>query len=295
MSKISICLNVVLLGGLIFSMSGQGWHRVESKTAAFIAAETTPPTAVAAPEATPEPPQRLTQTFRWSQLESTNDYRNYVASLRAIGCPEATIEDIVNGDASRAFAFKRNQSGLGEAGIGPWSQYREQQLVATLLGKSTANPTLASIETTEPIKTESVQPTRQNQLAQSNTAQTSPAKQILPVPKRVQPVYPLAFRKVNLAALDFNSTQKSAIDQVQQQFVNDIGGSNQNPEDPAYLARWQSAQTKADDTLRGLLGNQAYMAYQQQQYYSWFKPKILAAAADGRSLEINPAAFSSTQ
>ena len=54
----------------------------------------------AAPEAA-EPAKPLivyqTNDFRWSQLEST-DYRQYIANLRAIGCPELTLRDIIMTD-----------------------------------------------------------------------------------------------------------------------------------------------------------------------------------------------------
>lgn len=39
----------------------------------------------------------LTNAFQWRQLESTN-YDEFVANLRAVGCPERTIRDIVVGD-----------------------------------------------------------------------------------------------------------------------------------------------------------------------------------------------------
>src|SRR3989442_5976353 len=32
--------------------------------------------------------------FRWGQLEST-DYRIYIGNLRAVGCPEETVRDII--------------------------------------------------------------------------------------------------------------------------------------------------------------------------------------------------------
>jgi len=36
-------------------------------------------------------------SFHWSQLEST-DYATYIANLRAAGCPEQTIRDIISAD-----------------------------------------------------------------------------------------------------------------------------------------------------------------------------------------------------
>ncbi len=100
--KISICLGLALLGGLVFSMSNSFWRRTKVITA--------PPESVVTTQEVP-------QTFRWSQLEATNDYRHYVSNLRASGCPEATVQDIVRGDAKRAFAFKRHQLGLDGSGL----------------------------------------------------------------------------------------------------------------------------------------------------------------------------------
>jgi hypothetical protein len=44
--------------------------------------------------------------FDWRLVES-EDYRTYVKNLRAIGCPEQTVRDIVTADVRQAFAAKR--------------------------------------------------------------------------------------------------------------------------------------------------------------------------------------------
>ncbi len=65
----------------------------------------------AAPEpAAPAPTRVVFQTndFHWSQLESAN-YREYIANLRAIGCPESTIKDIILTDVMRLYAQRRGQ------------------------------------------------------------------------------------------------------------------------------------------------------------------------------------------
>jgi len=83
------------------------------------------PTAVppvAAPEATPAPPvtapaprQRtvtqvvtntLSQKFDWNAVES-DDYKKYIANLRAIGCPEETIRDIITADVNKLYESRR--------------------------------------------------------------------------------------------------------------------------------------------------------------------------------------------
>lgn len=47
-----------------------------------------------------------TNSFHWRQVES-DDYFQYVANLRAIGCPEATIRDIIVADVNQLYARKR--------------------------------------------------------------------------------------------------------------------------------------------------------------------------------------------
>src|SRR6185503_3455738 len=42
-------------------------------------------------------------SFLWSQIESA-DYSQYVANLRAIGCPEQIIRDIIICDLNQLFA-----------------------------------------------------------------------------------------------------------------------------------------------------------------------------------------------
>ena len=66
--------------------------------------------AARTPSVPPMPPSIVyrTNAFRWRQLESP-DYRTYIANLRAIGCPEATIRDIILTDVMRLYAAKRGQ------------------------------------------------------------------------------------------------------------------------------------------------------------------------------------------
>ena len=52
--------------------------------------------------------------FRWSQLEST-DYATYIANLRAVGCPEQTLHDIIAGDLASVYAQKRQSQQAAQA------------------------------------------------------------------------------------------------------------------------------------------------------------------------------------
>jgi hypothetical protein len=63
----------------------------------------------AAPEPSPKPLLVYqTNDFHWSQLESTN-YREFIANLHAVGCPESTIKDIIVTDVMRLYAQRRGQ------------------------------------------------------------------------------------------------------------------------------------------------------------------------------------------
>lgn len=58
------------------------------------------PTSIA-PPASNSPPV-ASQQFDWRAVES-EDYKKYIANLRAIGCPEETIRDIIRADVSKLF------------------------------------------------------------------------------------------------------------------------------------------------------------------------------------------------
>ena len=46
------------------------------------------------------------QNFTWDEIESP-DYATYISKLREIGCPEATIRDIIVADVNQSFARRR--------------------------------------------------------------------------------------------------------------------------------------------------------------------------------------------
>jgi hypothetical protein len=229
-----------------------------------------------------------------------NQHRLYLANLRAIGCPEPTIEDIVRGDAARAFSWERSQLGLDGSGAGPWSRLREMQLVASLLGGQPSTVAAVSMQNTK-------NPTEANS---GEVAQP-------PVPPQgtetAVPSYPLFLQKnVNWSALGFTADQQAAIAQVRRQFLNEVGSLNQNsnasvdqnpnstnpdvsptasnPNDSVPLSQWQSALQNADEQLRDALGFQGWMAYEQQQYDAWYHAQV--EAAHGGHLTINTPAFS---
>src|SRR5580692_5346415 len=112
---ISVVVNAFLLGWLMLLRQQNPTATIPAPAAPAMAAKIQPqlPTPSASPEG-------QTASFRWSQFESTNGYLAFVANLRAAGCPEATVEDIVQGDTGRAYAVMRQRLGASANALGRW-------------------------------------------------------------------------------------------------------------------------------------------------------------------------------
>ncbi len=256
---LSIVLNGLLLAALGISLAR---HKTPAATPSVAA------TAEPAPAIEEAPTQR---PFHWSQLEVTNDYRSYVANLRAAGCPESTLRAIVTADFEAATTFERHRLESAGESTSQLSSETVKQAVARALGEM-AIPS-AGEETA----------------ANSTKARVSPLQSmsVRPVAQKVAHAsYPVAFQPAVLNDSTLTDNQKAAVRQLQQQFVDAVGGPNQDPADPTYGARWQTAQQDADEALRAQLGNQAYLAYKQQHYYSNFQ-QVMLNAGDG-PVTINP-------
>jgi hypothetical protein len=135
MLKISVLLNVILLGGLLFL-----WLHPKNSSVIPV-----PPVAAVAEAPPPVPVVQAVEAepFHWSRLLSTNDFGSFVANLRRAGCPEATVEDIVRGDTGRAYSVMRQRQGLSPEEPGPWSALAQVQMEAYFLGHGPA-PVLAA-------------------------------------------------------------------------------------------------------------------------------------------------------
>jgi len=104
---ISIVLNV----GLIAAMALLARRRDEGIVTALISSPgATPSVATRATKQTAYVPVNITNeiTVDWRMVES-EDYKRYIANLRAIGCPEETIRDIIIADVNKLFASRRAQ------------------------------------------------------------------------------------------------------------------------------------------------------------------------------------------
>lgn len=227
--------------------------------------------SVAAPEPLSSSLNQSTLPFRWNQLESTDDYRSYVANLRAIGCPESTIRAIVTADFEAAAQFEKRQLQLAGPHSDVISLPATEQAILRALGTNEISSSAGETET-----------------AASSTSilRERLAKERFGGQTAARASYPIVFQNAVQNDSSLTENQKAAVRQLQQQFVDALGGAGRNPADPAYRARWQTAQQDADEALRAQLGNQAYNNYKLQHYYSNFQ-QVMLSAPDG-GVTINP-------
>ena len=102
-------------------------------------------------------------------------------------------------------------------------------------------------------------------LAQAASPSQSLGSNLLPPPQK--PVsLPLVYQPVDPAAMNLTESQAQVVNNLRQEFVNNIGGTNQNPDDPAYLQRYLQAQGQSDAMLEVDLGYNVYMQYWVMQY-----------------------------
>lgn len=254
-------LNLGLLGGLIFSRLDRPKVDAESipSTRAVI-----PPPAKEIPA--PAVQVRLRQEpvpFRWSQLDAP-DYHIYVKNLRAIGCPEPAVRAIVTADVHAVYHAMINDLEKRRSDL-PGLEARK---IADYLGLTPTPIQLATTAASSPASVTDDNPDLNLaplQVAASDAASPSP----LPGDnEELQPehpvVMPLVFQSVNLAALGLPEGQMQTIENLRKSFVEKVGGTEQNPSDPAYLAVWQQNQPLIDNQLLYVLGRPKYFEYQLQ-------------------------------
>ena len=70
---------------------------------------------------------------------------------------------------------------------------------------------------------------------------------------------PLVFQREAIATLELDPDQQEAIAGLREHFIEEVGGLSQDPNDPAYLARWQKAQRSADARLTAEIGRPGVM------------------------------------
>jgi hypothetical protein len=253
--KISVLSNLVLFGCLCWLLVmvkgvkpvADSPHGNPPDTGRGATAAAVPPVA---PEHDPVP-----KSFQWNQLYGGN-YRAYVTNLRAIGCPEPTLRAIVAADVHAVIQRRADEleKQLADLADGSWS--------SQLAGWSTNQALKAELACLPDQEAAMLLDCLGGKPASSSPPSIAPGKGEAPAGRPIR--IPLIAQPVDLAGLNLNAGQLQAIADLRETFMAKIGGAGQDPNDPAYQARWRAAQTEADDLVKGMIGDQAYQDYQIQ-------------------------------
>ena len=255
---ISLLLNLSLLGALMLA------SRQVPRDGASSLLPATPQVKMATPLVAAVPPDPVPldrrEPFHWSQLEST-DYHVYVQNLRAAGCPEPTVRAIVTADVNRHYDAQYQQLAgeLTALATNSWFMQLASNSVEQSLREQLQQ--LPGEEDAEIADLLGWKPAPAVEVA----APASPASTAQVPRPQAQPtdiVMPLIFQNVDPQNLNLSPDQIQAIANLRQEFWDQIGGPNQDPNDPAYRERWEKAQPEMDSMLRGMIGTTAFQRYQ---------------------------------
>jgi hypothetical protein len=219
--RISMLANFILAALVLFLITGPPDRKPAALTSP---APPVMPLADALPlHQSPEAPN---PGFDWRQQVEASDYPTYIANLRAIRCPEQTVRDIIKADVAALFAQKRLEAS-NSASEGRWSKQQEERVIKVLFGEKGAEI--------------------------SSDAPHQPASGEAAIPVRL----PLILQTQALATLKLTDEQRGELGELTQEFIQEVGGANQDPNDPAYVARWQKAQPKFDQMIITTIGRRA--------------------------------------
>ncbi|SPE55817.1 exported hypothetical protein [Verrucomicrobia bacterium] len=193
-----------------------------------------------------------TKPFHWRQVEPT-DYRSYIANLRGIGCPEQTIRNIITADLDAAYASRRQALQRKLSGADP--------SVAGFVARQGIGSALEALRNEE-ATTLAALLGPESSSAQAVASASAPASAKRRSSETASPSWPLVFQSLDPGAVPLSDRQLQVIDDLQQWFTGQVGGSDQDPNDPAYRERWLKAQPQVDDMMRGMIGVNAFEDYQ---------------------------------
>lgn len=267
--KISSVLNLLLVAALILVVAHQ--HQEAAITLPSVTVSESPTDAqTPAPAALAVSPVE-SKPFRWSQLTAT-DYRSFIHNLREIGCPEPTVRAIVTDDVDAI--YRRDRAEI-ERKLAVWASSPQLVQLTNLNEQVSLKAELQKMPAEEAWEIADLLGLNPQvaQVAMEATATIAQRRkrhdwQSVPI------VNPLVFENVDPTKLDLNEQQIQAVKNLQQSFLDKIGGSNQDPNDPGYRERWQKAQPETDDMLRDLLGWTGFQNYQIAAHAAAAPPSV---------------------
>jgi hypothetical protein len=113
-----ICLNLGLLAGLAYVWKGRVTRPAAGVEATNAQERRTITRTILVPANGPEGASR----FTWRFLES-DDFKQYITNLRAVACPEQTIQDIIIAEVNKLYASKEAALRLRPEHLKPWEVF----------------------------------------------------------------------------------------------------------------------------------------------------------------------------
>lgn len=247
--------------------------------------------STAAP-ATPAPP-----AFRWQQLEAP-DFPTYAQNLRDIGCPEATIHDIIQAELREIYDARREELRKELASSPAAAEVLEQRLqemsleetasFAVATGPATAAPEFAPMSApasgTSATLGVTAEPAAEPAVAAAASFEVLAEEPPAPAPVVSSTLTPTAFTagedparpaptgELSLIPSDarLDAPTATALTSIRQTFANTMAAAGTDASSPLYRESWTVAQRHSDESFSSLFGGDAYVRSQiqaaQKQY-----------------------------
>ena len=117
-----ICLNLGLLAGLAYVWKGRMTAATFDLAGTNAAASSQERRTITRTIVVPGSGSRAASRFTWRLLES-DDFKQYITNLRAVGCPEQTIQDIIIAEVNNLYAGKEAALRLRPEHLKPWEVF----------------------------------------------------------------------------------------------------------------------------------------------------------------------------
>ena len=212
--------------------------------------------------------------FHWRQLDAP-DFPTYVRNLRSIGCPEATIHDIIQGELKEIYVARRQEVERELAATPSQSraflQQRLQQLTAeeAAMLKSSLGSGASAVGAAADTSSSSSQTSGPQGVGATATGNTvvkpafgslTPAAFLVGNDPR-QPA-PADARSTPPNDPRLNQATAAVISQMRQDFVNSLQNAGADPSSPVYRQRWLSAQRASDERFSSMFGGDYFIKSQ---------------------------------
>jgi hypothetical protein len=86
--------------------------------------------------------------------------------------------------------------------------------------------------------------------------------------EQTPPRYPLVMMELPADTLNAQPGVAAAMGRLREKFIAEVGGTGQNPADPAYQARWTQSVSSIEEQLRAAVGWEAYNQLQAAAYFA---------------------------